>query len=163
MPSKGDHTTPPEPRVHTRLAAFRRKRGIAAAGLARASGVSRQTIYAIEAGDYLPNTAVALRLASALEARVEDLFQLDAMPPPPSRAAQADLIGAGDLLEGSPLELCRVDGRLVAVPATPAPWQMLPAGAVLSQPPRTSSPLRGSVRLLREEEDDGSDDQHPLL
>src|ERR1039458_10504217 len=51
MPSKRDNTTPADPRVHTRLAAFRRKRGMAAAGLARASGVSRQTIYAIEAGD----------------------------------------------------------------------------------------------------------------
>ena len=76
MPYKGDHTTPAEPRVHSRLAAVRRKRGMAAAALASASGVSRQTIYAIEAGDYLPNTVVALRLASALETRVEDLFQL---------------------------------------------------------------------------------------
>src|ERR1035438_1656216 len=101
MPSKGDHPPPPEPRVHTRLAAFRRKRGMAAAGLARASGVSRQTIYAIEAGDYLPNTAVALRLANALESRVEDLFQLDATPPPPRRAARADLLGAGGLVGGS--------------------------------------------------------------
>jgi putative molybdopterin biosynthesis protein len=156
MPSKRDNTTPADPRVHTRLAAFRRKRGMAAAGLARASGVSRQTIYAIEAGDYLPNTAVALRLANALESRVEDLFQLDATPPPPRRAARADLIGAGDLFEGSPVELCRVDGRLVGVPAAPAPWQILPAGALLSKPPRTSLPLRGPVQFLREEEDAGS-------
>ena len=153
MPSKGDHTTPAEPRVHSRLSAVRRKRGMAAAGLASASGVSRQTIYAIEAGDYLPNTAVALRLASALETRVEDLFQLDAAPLPPSRASQAELIGAGDLMEGSPVEICRVDGRLIAVPASPAPWQMVPAGALLTKPPRTSTPLRGSVRFLRNEED----------
>ena len=153
MPSKGDHTTPAEPRVLSRLAAFRRKRGMAAAGLARASGVSRQTIYAIEAGDYLPNTAVALRLAGALETRVEDLFQLEAAPPPPARTAQAELIGAGDAFEGSPVELCRVDGRLVAVPAAPASWQMFPAAAVLSKPPQPSSPPRASVRFLGEEQD----------
>jgi molybdate-binding protein/DNA-binding XRE family transcriptional regulator len=163
MPSKGDHTTPGEPRVHSRLAAFRRKRGMAAAGLARASGVSRQTIYAIEAGDYLPNTAVALRLASALETRVEDLFQLDAVPLPPSRTAQADLIGAGDLLEGSPVELCRVDGRLVGVPAAPAPWQMVPAGARLSKPPGASLPLRGSVRFLRADGEAEDAHNHLLL
>jgi DNA-binding XRE family transcriptional regulator len=113
---------------------------MAAAALARASGVSRQTIYAIEAGDYLPNTAVALRLANALESRVEDLFRLDATPPPPRRAARADLIGAGDLFEGSPVELCRVDGRLVGVPAAPAPWQILPAGGLLLKPPGTPCP-----------------------
>lgn len=140
-------------RVSNRLAETRTRRGVSAADLARRVGVSRQTIYAIEAGDYLPNTAVALRLASALETRVEDLFQLDAAPLPPSRASQAELIGAGDLMEGSPVEICRVDGRLVAVPASPAPWQMVPAGALLTKPPRTSTPLRGSVRFLRNEED----------
>jgi molybdate-binding protein/DNA-binding XRE family transcriptional regulator len=126
---------------------------MAAAALARASGVSRQTIYAIEAGDYLPNTAVALRLANALETRVEDLFQLDDGPPPPRRTAPADLIGAGDLFEGSPVELCRVDGRLVAVPAAPAPWRMPPAGAVLAKAPQAATPARGSVRFLGEEKD----------
>jgi molybdate-binding protein/DNA-binding XRE family transcriptional regulator len=136
---------------------------VAAAGLASASGVSRQTIYAIEAGDYLPNTAVALRLASALETRVEDLFQLDATPLPPRRTAQAELIGGGDLLEGSPVEICRVDGRLIAVPASPAPWQMVPAGALLAKPPRASTPLRGSVRFLRNEDAEGAASSHSRL
>ena len=39
-------------------------------------GISRQTIYAMEAASYVPNTAVALKLARALEVGVEDLFAL---------------------------------------------------------------------------------------
>jgi len=40
------------------------------------AGITRQAIYAIEANLYLPTTAVALRLAGALDCRVEDLFSL---------------------------------------------------------------------------------------
>ena len=50
---------------------------MAAVDLAAQAGVTRQAIYAIEAGTYVPNTAVALRLARALETSVETLFALD--------------------------------------------------------------------------------------
>jgi putative molybdopterin biosynthesis protein len=46
------------------------------AQLARSVGVTRQAIYAIEAGSYLPNTVVSLQLARALETKVHDLFVL---------------------------------------------------------------------------------------
>ncbi len=42
--------------------------------LADAAGVSRQTIYAIESGSFVPNTSVALLLARELGASVEELF-----------------------------------------------------------------------------------------
>src|SRR6185437_14464510 len=61
-------------KTRTQLHAIRERRGIGAAQVAKLAGVSRQTIYAIEAGDYVPNTALALQLARILEARVEDLF-----------------------------------------------------------------------------------------
>src|ERR1035437_8708891 len=76
-----DNTTPAS-RVESRLSELRKRRGIAAAELARAAGVSRQTIYAMEAGDYIPNTAVALKLARILQSTAEDLFRLAAGPPP---------------------------------------------------------------------------------
>src|ERR1700693_5042143 len=41
--------------VTTRLAELRTKRGLGAAQLADKIGVSRQTVYAIEAGTYVPN------------------------------------------------------------------------------------------------------------
>lgn len=63
--------------IKTRLQTIRQQRGLAAAQLARDVGISRPTIYAIEAGNYTPNTAVALQLARALECSVEDLFSLE--------------------------------------------------------------------------------------
>jgi putative transcriptional regulator len=43
--------------------------------LAKAAGVTRQTIIALEAGKYAPSLELAFRLAHALEVRVEDVFQ----------------------------------------------------------------------------------------
>jgi putative transcriptional regulator len=62
------------------LATVRAKRHaleLSAANLAKAIAVSRQTIYAIESGIYIPNAAVAIRLAKALETTVEELFPLE--------------------------------------------------------------------------------------
>ena len=53
--------------THTQLNVIRQQRGIAAAHLAKLTGVSRQTIYAIEAGDYVPNTTLALQMAQILD------------------------------------------------------------------------------------------------
>lgn len=44
------------------------------ADLAEAARVSRQTIIAIEQGDYSPSVYLALRIARVLETTVEDLF-----------------------------------------------------------------------------------------
>jgi putative transcriptional regulator len=43
--------------------------------LARAAGVTRQTIIALEAGRYAPSLELAFRLAHALGVRIEDVFQ----------------------------------------------------------------------------------------
>src|ERR1700722_9374285 len=110
--------------IENNLGTLRQKRGIAAARLAKAAGVTRQTIYAMEAGSYVPNTAVALRLARALEATVEDLFALpDESPVPEARTEQALLLsGSGAPPPGQPVELCRVDKRLLASVPSPMPW-----------------------------------------
>ena len=63
-------------RVENRLAQIRKSRGVGASDLARRVNVSRQTIYAIEAGTYVPNTEVALNLARELEVTVDELFSL---------------------------------------------------------------------------------------
>jgi DNA-binding XRE family transcriptional regulator len=63
-------------KISNQLNSIRRGRGIGAAELARRVGVSRQTIYAIEAGSYVPNTEVTLKLARALADNVEELFSL---------------------------------------------------------------------------------------
>jgi len=145
MSSADDHDTIREPRVHSRLAETRQQRGIAAAELARQAGVSRQTIYAMEAGSYVPNTLVALRLARILEVTVEELFALDAEVPRPPRTVKAHLVAASDLFAGSPVELCQVGNRLVGVPAVPVPWQLLPADGLLV------NPARSTVQLIHEQ------------
>lgn len=45
--------------------------------LANAIGVSRQTIFAIENGKFIPSTELALKLSAYFGKSVNDLFQLD--------------------------------------------------------------------------------------
>jgi len=135
-------------RVRNRLAELRQKRGVAAAELARRAEISRQTIYAMEAGDYVPNTAVALKLARVLDVAVEELFRLEGEAPEPPRTVEAELIGAGDRFAGSPIEVCRVNDRLVGVPALTASWQMVPADGLLVDP------RHSTVQLFEDEPDE---------
>jgi molybdate-binding protein/DNA-binding XRE family transcriptional regulator len=143
MSSASDHHSNPGPKVLNRLAEIRGKRGMAAAALAREAGVSRQTIYAMEAGDYVPNTAVALRLARALDVTVEELFRLESGPPLPQPAVKAELVDCGDTFPGSPVTLCRVGNRLVGVPVSPAPLWLPPADGLLADGARTTVQLLG--------------------
>ncbi len=59
-----------------RLKDVRAARGLSQGELAAKAGITRQGISSIESHQYLPTTAVALRLASVLSCRVEDLFSL---------------------------------------------------------------------------------------
>jgi putative transcriptional regulator len=43
--------------------------------LAKATGVTRQTIIALEAGRYAPSLELAFRIARSFRLRVEDVFQ----------------------------------------------------------------------------------------
>ena len=63
--------------THSRLRMRRRDLGLTQARLAEAVGVSRQTIIAIERGDYSPSVYLALRIARCLDTTVEELFPLD--------------------------------------------------------------------------------------
>ncbi len=123
--------------IKTSLAELRARRGFSAAQLARKVGVSRQTVYAIEAGDYVPNTAVSLKLARVLETTVEELFQLEAEERRPDRTAEVTLLGETELMKpGQPLRLCEVNGRTVAVAPEIGGWGLPPADAVLVDLPR---------------------------
>ncbi|MBH0201133.1 MAG: helix-turn-helix domain-containing protein [Nitrospira sp.] len=59
-----------------RLKSCRIEKGFSQGELATRGGITRQAISSIESNLYLPTTAVALRLASVLACRVEDLFSL---------------------------------------------------------------------------------------
>jgi len=66
----------PAENIENHLRALRSAKGVSQGDLARMASVTRQAIYAIENNLYLPTTAVALRLARALDCRVEDIFGL---------------------------------------------------------------------------------------
>src|SRR2546430_4677325 len=84
----------PMARVENRLAQIRKSRGVGASDLARRVHVSRQTIYAIEAGTYVPNTEVALNLARELEVTVDELFLLQEVSQKSPESLAAELLGA---------------------------------------------------------------------
>jgi putative molybdopterin biosynthesis protein len=127
------------PEIENHLGTLRQKRGISAAQLARTVGVTRQTIYAMEAGSYVPNTAVALRLARALEVKVEDLFTLPRAEPAGLRSEEVTLLpGSAEPHPGQPVQLCRVNKRLVASPPSPVPWYFPVSDAVVVS---TSAPV----------------------
>ncbi|WP_300344457.1 helix-turn-helix transcriptional regulator [Nesterenkonia sp.] len=54
--------------------ALRKAQKLTQAELAQEVGVSRQTVVALERGDYAPSVFLALRIARALGSTVEDLF-----------------------------------------------------------------------------------------
>jgi putative molybdopterin biosynthesis protein len=142
-----------EPEIRNRLAELRQKRGLAAAELAKAVSVSRQTIYAMEAGSYVPNTAVALRLARVLEVGVEDLFTLaDESAVVVERSEQVTLLPySGTLEPGQPVQLCRVDKRMVASAPSPMPWYFPAGDAAVTEEPSKAG--KTNVRVFNPEDD----------
>jgi molybdate-binding protein/DNA-binding XRE family transcriptional regulator len=132
------------------LAALRKKRGLSAPEVAHAVGVSRQTIYAIEAGSYVPNTLVALRLARLLEVLVEEIFLLETETPPADDLRPATLL-PGDEGGGGLLQLCQVDDRLIAVRPSLTPWVLPAADAILCEVEEDRlEPGKTLVRSFRE-------------
>lgn len=63
-------------RLINQLRIYRARESLTQADLAERVGVTRKSINSIENGHYVPSTELALLLARALNATVEDLFQL---------------------------------------------------------------------------------------
>ena len=70
-------TAAPGARLANRLRVGRAERNLSQTELARAVGVSRQTISSIETGQYGPSTLLAFRIAAELRLPVTDLFWLE--------------------------------------------------------------------------------------
>jgi putative transcriptional regulator len=58
----------------TRIRGVRKELGLTQQALATAVQVSRQTIIAMETGDYAPSVYLALKIARVLHTTVEDLW-----------------------------------------------------------------------------------------
>jgi len=63
--------------VENRVKVYRAMRDVTQESLAKAVGVSRQTVIAIERGNYNPSLELAFKIARFFEAGVEDLFIYD--------------------------------------------------------------------------------------
>jgi molybdate-binding protein/DNA-binding XRE family transcriptional regulator len=90
---------------------YRLAKGWSQEELAQKVDVRRQAIYDIESGRYMPNTAIALRLARFFGCRVEDLF-VESTPP----ESQPVHIISGEAAPSTRLVLGRVRNRLIGLP-----------------------------------------------
>jgi DNA-binding XRE family transcriptional regulator len=86
--------------------------GLSQQALATRCSLTRQAINAVEAGHYIPNTLVALRLARALGCHVEDLFQLLEDRP----RIEAEWLAETAAEAGERVQVARVGNRLLARP-----------------------------------------------
>jgi molybdate-binding protein/DNA-binding XRE family transcriptional regulator len=143
------------PRVENRLAEVRKSRGVSAADLARRVNISRQTIYAIEAGTYVPNTEVALSLARELEVVLDDLFSLRSEPARLPESMTAEVLSAEPPTKGQAVRICRIGSRWIGVPASASPYYMQEADGVVK---RTSGSAK-RAELVRFAEEEASQKQ----
>lgn len=60
--------------MENRVKVYRAMKDITQEGLANAVGVSRQTVIAIEKGNYNPSLELAFKIVRFFDAKVEDVF-----------------------------------------------------------------------------------------
>jgi molybdate-binding protein/DNA-binding XRE family transcriptional regulator len=137
-------------RIRNRLAETRKRRGVGAADLAGRVHVSRQTIYAIEAGTYVPNTEVALNLARELEVTVEELFSLQEGPGEPPESLDADLLSALAPAKRQPVRICQVGSRWVGIPVSASPYYLPEADGIIQRVGRAKG--RADLAVFAQEE-----------
>jgi molybdate-binding protein/DNA-binding XRE family transcriptional regulator len=129
--------------VQNQLGKIRKSRGISASDLARRVNVSRQTIYAIEAGAYVPNTEMALHLARELEVTVDELFSLSSASRTTPEPLAAEVLSAEAPAEGQPVRVCQIDSRWVSAPVSASPYYLPVADGVV----KSTSRVRGRAGL----------------
>ena len=120
-------------------------RGWSQEELAEKIDVRRQAIYDIESGRYLPNTAIALRLARCFGCRVEDLFVEEAPP-----TTQPVHVINGESGPTTRLALGLVRDRLVGIPLNgpeSIPFGLRPADGLLAQDGKNAQILLPSDSL----------------
>ena len=135
--------------LQNNLGSIRKKRGFSVAQVAKAVDISRQTVYAIEASSFIPNTVVALKLARLFGVTVEDLFPPEKESPPVHTEEVTALLPGVSVRVGQPLQLCRVSGRLVAAPPEPGIWGLPTADAIVMDHPGTKQLRKTRVQHRR--------------
>jgi putative transcriptional regulator len=72
------NTMASQEKVMSNLSDYRRKAGMTQEEAAAAVGVTRQTIIAIEKGNYVPSVLLALKIAKIFNVSVERIFYYEA-------------------------------------------------------------------------------------
>src|SRR5205807_299713 len=117
--------------IQNQVGEIRKSRGIGASDLARRVNVSRQTIYAIEGGTYVPNTEVALRIAQELEVTVDELFTLGQDSKKASESIAAEVLSGLPAEKGQSVRVSQVGARWVSVPVSASPYYMPEADGII--------------------------------
>ena len=63
--------------VENAVYVLRQERGLTQEELGRAVGVTRQTVIAIEKGNYVPSVLLAMKIAKLFKKSVEEVFQIN--------------------------------------------------------------------------------------
>ena len=141
--------------VFNHLKPLRTHRGLTQSELAALARITRQAISSIESNLYLPTTAVALQLASALNCRVEDLFSLV----PAEDVIEGSLIGhiPRATIEEAPIraKISIVGKRTIVRPAMDLGEQFsfaVPADGYITDFHKATSGTAVRVRLSRDRE-----------
>ncbi len=121
-----------------------------ASDLARRVRVSRQTIYAIEAGTYVPNTEVALNLARELEVTVDELFSLQEGNQHAPESFAAEVLSPSPAVKGQPVRVCQIGSRWIGVPVSASPYYMPEADGIIKQTGKTNG--RANLVVFAKEE-----------
>jgi molybdate-binding protein/DNA-binding XRE family transcriptional regulator len=118
--------------------------------LARRVHVSRQTIYAIEAGTFVPNTEVALLLARELEVTVDEIFSLQTESQASPESLAAEVLSSAAVEGGQPVRICQVGSRWVSVPVTASPYFIPEADGIIKRIARNNG--RADLVVFAKEE-----------
>jgi molybdate-binding protein/DNA-binding XRE family transcriptional regulator len=136
--------------MQNHLAELRKSRGLSAAEMAEMAGLTRQAIYAIEAGAYMPNTAVALRLARILGTNVESMFSLEGEPEEVLTTEFESLDPENPAVAGEPIQICRIGRSTIGVSASSNPVWLPMADGIVDRPHRAllATPVEVENRVL---------------
>lgn len=63
--------------IHNKVFEIRKERGVTQEELANAVGVTRQTVIAIEKGNYTPSLLLGLKIAKYFNKKVEEVFKYE--------------------------------------------------------------------------------------
>ncbi len=117
---------------------MRKSRGVPAADLARHVHVTRQTIYAIEAGTYVPQHRSCSVSGAGTGGPRRRVVRDSARAGILARIDEGGCSERGDACRGQPVRICQVGNRWVGIPVSASPYLIPEADGIVKRTRRTS-------------------------